>query len=63
MMRLKPTFDVATESAQAGQRHFRAPSMELAAYLAEQYVEKHIATPDGARVTVVCSHYSILKTA
>ncbi len=63
MMRLKPTFDVATESAQAGQRHFQASSMELAAYLAEQYVEKHIATPDGTRVTVVCSHYSILKTA
>jgi hypothetical protein len=63
MMRLKPTFDVATESAQAGQRHFQGSSMELSAYLAEQYVEKRIATPPGTRVTVVCSHYSILKTA
>jgi hypothetical protein len=61
MTRLKQTHDVATELAHAGSLRFLASSMELAAYLDGQYVEMHIATPDGSSVTVVCNRDSILK--
>jgi hypothetical protein len=60
-MGTKQAYDVATELAQAGPLRFLASSMELAAYLDEQYVEMRIATPDGKRVTVVCNRDSILK--
>lgn len=61
MARFKHISDVPAELAQAGPLRFLASSMELAAYLDEQYVEMHIATPDGTRVTVVCDRDSILK--
>ena len=38
---------------------YRAVSMELAAYLDGEYVEMHIVTDAGARVTVVCDKDSI----
>ena len=61
MPQSRQTYDVAGELAQTGPLRFLASSMELAAYLDEQYVEMHIATPDGTRVTVVCDRDSILK--
>jgi hypothetical protein len=61
MTRSRQTFDAASGLAQAGSLRFLASSMALAAYLDEQYVEMHIATPDGTRVTVVCDRDSILK--
>jgi len=38
---------------------YRAVSMELAAYLDGEYVEMHIVTDAGERVTVVCDKDSI----
>lgn len=61
MTRSKQSHDVGGEPAQAGPLRFLASSMELAAYLDEQCVEMHIATPDGTRVTVVCNRDAILK--
>jgi hypothetical protein len=61
MTRVKQTFEIAAGPAQVGQLRFLASSMELAAYLDEQYVEMHIATVDGKHVTVVCNRDSILK--
>lgn len=58
---LRQTYEAASDVAQTGPLRFLASSMELAAYLDEQYVEMHIATPDGKRVTVVCNRDSILK--
>jgi hypothetical protein len=45
-------------AASAKIRH-RAVSMELAAYLDGQYVEMHIVTDAGERLTVVCDKDSI----
>lgn len=61
MTRMKQTFNAATEFAQAGPLRVLASSMELAAFLDEQYVEMRIATQDGTRLTVVCDRNSILK--
>jgi hypothetical protein len=43
----------------AGTIRHRAVSMELAAYLDGQYVEMHIVTGAGERLTVVCDKDSI----
>jgi hypothetical protein len=40
-------------------RRYRAASMELAAYLDDQYVEMHITTDSGEMLTVVCPRDSI----
>jgi hypothetical protein len=61
MTRMEQTFKAATEFAQAGPLRFLASSMELAAFLDEQYVEMRIATKDGTRLTVVCDRNSILQ--
>jgi hypothetical protein len=61
MNQAKQTCDAASDLARKGPLRFLASSMELAAYLDDQYVEMHIATPDGTRVTVVCNRDSILK--
>ena len=61
MKKMTQSYDLARARPQSDNLRFLASSMELAAYLDEQYVEMHIATPDGSSVTVVCNRDSILK--
>jgi hypothetical protein len=42
-----------------GPVRYHAVSMELAAYLDEQYVEMHILTDTGKKIAIVCDKDSI----
>lgn len=46
-------------TAAAAAIRYRAVSMELAAYLDGEYVEMHIVTDAGERISVVCDKDSI----
>jgi len=43
------------------QKHYRAATMELVAYLDEQRVEMHIVTQTGETVAVDCAKDSIFR--
>ena len=43
------------------QKHYRAATMELVAYLDEQRVEMHIVTQTGETVAVDCASDSIFR--
>ena len=43
------------------QRHYRAATMELVAYLDEQRVEMHIVTQTGETLAIDCARGSIFR--